>query len=118
MRIATLAIATLALASTAAAGSSTATAPAPAAKPACAASLQKTDGGKGYRIMRECAAAVTVGQEPVVDGLGQSEDGGIGPVALSLFSAGLIGVGIFLAADDNNGALPDDDDGGLDPVSP
>ena len=124
MRLASLAIATLALASTAAAGSTAVGSAAElstAPKPSCSAILQKVDGTKGFKVARNCAPGVLVAREPVANGMAQDEeDGNSGAFVTSFFAIGLIGGGIYLAIDDNDADLPDDEDGdgGLNPVSP
>lgn len=122
MRLASLAIASLVLASTATAGSTavagSTAASAKSAKATCAASLQKVTSSNGYKIVRKCGSDLAIGQQPIVDGLGQSEGADAGGVILSLFAVGAIGAGIYVVSSDGDTVLPDDDDGGLNPVSP
>ncbi len=116
MRLASLALASLALASTAAAGSTavagSTAASAKSAKATCAASLQKIASSNGYKIVRKCGSGLAIAQQPIADGLGQSEGAGGDGVILSLFAVGAIGAAGIYAASSN------DDDGGLTPVSP
>lgn len=107
MRLATLAIAGLVLSSTAALGS-TATASKAEKPEACSASLMKANGAAGYKLVRQCAqpASVAVARQPVVNGLGQSEEGGADTVILSLLAAAAVGGGLFVALDGDDDFVP------------
>jgi hypothetical protein len=108
MRLSFLAIASLSLASAAAAGSGDLVrGAAGGAKPVCTAELQKVAGTAGYAVARRCISgqAGTPAGQPVEDGLGQAENGA-SPVVISLFAAGVIGLGIATAIDDQDTLLP------------
>lgn len=101
MRVAILALAGLALATGPVLAQQGAS---PAARPAtCAASLQSTQNGAGYQLVRDCGKSpagkgFALPRGTVDDGMAISEDG-VGTVVISLFAVGAIVGGVVLATD-------------------